>query len=182
MKRGTDLLFIHGPPAAGKLTVAKAILQIVPGELLDNHSFIDVAKPVFQFGTTEFWEMVKKTRLSAIDTAIKLDVPLLVSTSCYSHPEDYEAFEEVESIITRSNGRVFPVFLSCPPKALKDRVGNQDRVERQKLVTSSGLDEFLSHWSIAPVPRANCFKIDSEKNSEIENANTIIKHFSLKRN
>jgi tRNA uridine 5-carbamoylmethylation protein Kti12 len=37
------LLFLHGAPAVGKLTVAKALLRIVPGRLMDNHAAIDGA-------------------------------------------------------------------------------------------------------------------------------------------
>ena len=50
------LLFIHGAPASGKLTVAKAVLQAVPGRLFDNHAAIDVARTVFDFGATRILE------------------------------------------------------------------------------------------------------------------------------
>jgi len=33
-----NLLFLHGAPATGKLTVAKALLGMVPGRLFDNHA------------------------------------------------------------------------------------------------------------------------------------------------
>ena len=39
---GMKLLFLHGSPATGKLTVAKALLGIVPGRLFDNHAGIDL--------------------------------------------------------------------------------------------------------------------------------------------
>lgn len=56
------LAFLHGPPAAGKLTVAKALLHLVPGRLFDNHAAIDVARTVFDFGTPGFWELVQGDR------------------------------------------------------------------------------------------------------------------------
>ena len=52
------LLFLHGAPAAGKLTVAKALLRIVPGRLMDNHAAIDLALTIFDFGAPGFWELV----------------------------------------------------------------------------------------------------------------------------
>lgn len=42
------LVFLHGAPATGKLTVAKALLNVVPGRLLDNHAAIDFARNVFE--------------------------------------------------------------------------------------------------------------------------------------
>jgi tRNA uridine 5-carbamoylmethylation protein Kti12 len=44
------LVFLHGAPATGKLTVAKALLNVVPGRLLDNHAAIDFARTIFEFG------------------------------------------------------------------------------------------------------------------------------------
>ena len=56
------LLFIHGAPASGKLTVARALLQAVQGKLFDNHAAIDVARTVFEFGAPGFWELVHDVR------------------------------------------------------------------------------------------------------------------------
>jgi hypothetical protein len=44
------LVFLHGAPAVGKLTVAKALLCLVPGRLFDNHAAMDLALTVFDFG------------------------------------------------------------------------------------------------------------------------------------
>ena len=49
------LLFLHGAPATGKLTVAKALLGMVPGRLFDNHAAIDLARTIFDFGCTFRW-------------------------------------------------------------------------------------------------------------------------------
>ena len=56
------LLLLHGAPAAGKLTVAKALLGMVPGRLFDNHVAIDLALTIFDFGAPGFWELVHSVR------------------------------------------------------------------------------------------------------------------------
>ena len=53
-RQAMKLIFIHGAPASGKLTVAKALLRIVPGRLFDNHAAIDLARTVFDFGAPGF--------------------------------------------------------------------------------------------------------------------------------
>ena len=63
------LLFLHGSPATGKLTVAKALLQTVQGRLFDNHAAIDLARTIFEFGAPGFWELVHSVRYAAFDTA-----------------------------------------------------------------------------------------------------------------
>jgi hypothetical protein len=63
------LIFLHGAPAAGKLTVAKALPRAVPGRLFDNHAAIDVARTVFDFGAPGFWSLVHTVRSSVLDAA-----------------------------------------------------------------------------------------------------------------
>jgi hypothetical protein len=60
------LLFLHGAPAAGKLTVAKAVLGLVPGRLFDNHVAVDTALTVFEFGAPGFWELVHNIRCETL--------------------------------------------------------------------------------------------------------------------
>jgi tRNA uridine 5-carbamoylmethylation protein Kti12 len=48
------LIFLHGAPASGKLTVATALLKALPARLLDNHAAIDAARTVFDIGAPGF--------------------------------------------------------------------------------------------------------------------------------
>ena len=73
------LVFLHGSPAVGKLTVAKALLSMVSGRLFDNHAAIDLARTVFDFGAPGFWDLVHRVRTSAIDAADAHGVSLVVT-------------------------------------------------------------------------------------------------------
>src|SRR6202011_538958 len=112
------LIFIHGAPAAGKLTVAKALLRTVPGRLFDNHAAIDVAQTVLDFGAPGFWELVQIVRSSVLEAAAERGVPLVVATCCYADPEDRPAFEQFEAILQRHGGEMLPVFLRCSKKEI----------------------------------------------------------------
>ena len=98
------LLFIHGSPAVGKLTVAKALLRIVPGRLMDNHAVIDFVRTIFDFDAPGFWPLIHDVRYSALDAAATNGVPLLVTTFCYAEPEDRDQFGKFESIMQRRGG------------------------------------------------------------------------------
>lgn len=131
------LIFIHGAPASGKLTVARALQKIVPAKLFDNHAAIDFAKTVLDFGAPGFWELVHSAKVTALEAAARHGVPILIFTGCYSEPDDRQNFEEREAIVTRNGGCLFPVFLSCSDAIREQRVGNRDRVERQKMAWCS---------------------------------------------
>lgn len=173
------LLYLHGPPASGKLTIAKAVLKQIPGRLFDNHAAIDLARTVFDFGSEGFWSLVARIRLEVIREAAKHGVPTIVMTSCYSHPQDYETFLEIESAVQDKGGALLPVFLDCDQSELSARVANQDRVDRQKIRNEEDLRGFLNQWNIGPVPRENCHRLRSDETSPSETAARIIQHFGL---
>ena len=150
------LLFLHGAPAAGKLTVAKALLGMVPGRLFDNHAAIDLARTIFDFGAPGFWELVHTVRYAALDAAAEHGVPLVVTTFCYVEPDDRPQFEKFEEIMQRHGGELLPVFLHCSREEAARRVGNPDRVERRKMTSEESLIRYLDTYKFSPVPRPDC--------------------------
>jgi hypothetical protein len=173
------LLFLHGAPAAGKLTVAKALLGMVPGRLSDNHAAIDMALTVFDFGAPGFWELVHSLRCATFDAAAQHDAGLVVTTFCYVEPEDRAQYEETEAIVRRHGGELLPVFLRCSREEAARRVGNPDRAERRKLTSAEILMRDFDRYDFSPVPRADCLKLDTEARPAEATAREIIAHFGL---
>jgi hypothetical protein len=173
------LLFLHGSPASGKLTVAKALLGTVPGRLFDNHAAIDLARTIFDFGAPGFWELVHSVRCAAFDAAAEHGVSLVVTTFCYAEPEDRAQYEKFEEIIQRRGGELLPVFLHCSRAEAARRVGNPDRIERRKMSSAESLSRYLDSYHFAPVPRPDCLKLDTEVKSAEATAREIISHFGL---
>jgi len=173
------LVFIHGAPAAGKLTTAKALIDRVSGRLFDNHSAIDVARTVFEFGTPEFWELVQATRVLVLESALTHGLPLVVMTSVYVDPTDLPRFEQFESVVQQKGGQLLPVFLQCSDGEIARRVGNSDRAARKKMTSEKSLRDFMDQNKVAPIPRPNCLLLDSEARSAEANAQEIIRHYGL---
>jgi hypothetical protein len=173
------LVFLHGAPAAGKLTVARALLEIVPGRLFDNHSAIDVARTVFDFGAPGFWELVQSVQCSVLEAATTQGVPMVVTTYCYADPDDLPAFRQFEAIVESPGGQLLPVFLRCSREEAGRRIGNPDRVARGKISTGQGLDRFLDQFDLTPVPRADCLNLDTDSSSPQTTAKMIARHFKL---
>ena len=173
------LLFLHGAPAAGKLTVAKALLRIVPGRLTDNHAAIDLALTVFDFGAPGFWELVQNVREAALEAAAERDVPLLVTTFCYAEPEDRVYFGRVEQIMQRYDGELLPVFLHCSREEALRRVGNPDRVARRKISSGEHLIRDLDRYDLTAVPRTDCLRLDTSIHPADVTAQHIVQYFRL---
>ena len=162
-----------------KLPVAKALLQLVPGRLMDNHAAIDLALTIFDFGAPGFWELVHDVRRSAMNAAAEHRVPLLVTTFCYAEPEDREQFGQIEAIVQRDGGELLPVFLHCSREEALRRVGNPDRAARRKLTSGEQLIRDLDRYDLTAVPRPDCLRLDTGVNAADVTAQEIVRHFGL---
>lgn len=174
-----NLVLIHGAPAVGKLTVARALLEFVPGRLFDNHAAIDLARTVFDFGAPGFVQLVNDVRLLVLEAAAAQAVPLVVVTFVYAEPEDRALFEAFEAISHRRGGRVLPVFLRCATEETARRVGNADRVARGKLTSPAALAQFCAAYTITQVPRPDCLVLDTDMAPPEATARAIVDHFGL---
>jgi hypothetical protein len=172
------LLFLHGAPAAGKLTVAKAVLGLVPGRLFDNHVAVDTALTVFEFGAPGFWELVHNIRCETFAAAAEHAIPLVVTTFCYAEPSDRAQFEKFEDIARRRGGELLPVFLYCSREEAARRVGNPDRIERRKMTSQQSLTRYLDDHNFT-VPRPDVLKLNTEAILPEAIAQQIISHFGL---
>lgn len=173
------LLFLHGAPAAGKRTVAEAILARVQGRLFDNHAAIDLARTVFDFGAPGFWELVHAARVAVLEEAARRDIPLIVMTFCYAEPEDRPMLEQFESIVQRTGGSLLPAYLSCTREETVRRLGNPDRRERRKIASEDGFTRFVAQYALVPVPRADCLQLETTSAPPEATARAIISHFGL---
>lgn len=173
------LLFIHGAPAAGKLTTARALLNRVNGRLFDNHAAIDVARTVFDLGAPGYWELVQAVGMSVLHAAAERSVPLLVMTFVYVDPHDLVTFAQFEAIVARHGGELFPVLLQCSTEEIVRRIANTGRVARKKMASEQSVRDFVTRHQICAVPRAACLVLDSAANDAEANAQCIIHHFNL---
>src|SRR5262245_42758915 len=63
------LVFLYGPPAVGKLTVARAIAEQDDVRVLHNHVTFDAVAEVLAPGTLTFWAALDKIRLDLVTAA-----------------------------------------------------------------------------------------------------------------
>ena len=159
------LIWIHGPPASGKLSVARSLSALVDAGVLHNHLSIDLARPILDFGDPGFWSLVDELRLTCIRTAAESKRPMLLYTSCYDDPYDRPVLERYEGVLKQTGSSLVPVFLHCEVAELERRVGNDDRKQAGKITTASALRKTLSEWNCIPIPRDNCITIDTTTGS-----------------
>ena len=126
------LVFIHGPLAAGKLTIARELELITGFRLFHNHLTIDLVTVLFDFGSEPFIRLRESIWLNTFAEAAKSETSLIFtfqpeSTVPTSFPE------EVVRVVDHHGGRVVFVELDCPEDEIEIRVEADSRSEFGKL-------------------------------------------------
>jgi hypothetical protein len=143
------LVFIHGPPASGKLTVGRELQSITGFKLFHNHLTVDLLESTFEFGSLPFVELREQIWLSVFREAARSDVSLIFTfaperTVRTSFPA------AAESAVLSEGGRILFVSLRCAEQELERRLSDPTRsafgklrsVERYRELRDSGVFEF----------------------------------------
>lgn len=177
------LIIIHGPPAAGKLTVANALAAKTGFRVFHNHLTIDCVRPVVEFGTNAFWRVNQRVRLVVIEEAAREGIDV-IQTFVYAKGADDDNFAEFISAVEESHGEVHLVLLHCTNDERKRRIIDESRVRIGKLTDPATVDRsHLQHDLLSPFTgRENeTLVIDTTHFSPDETANASLSGSDLRR-
>jgi hypothetical protein len=171
------LIYIYGPPASGKLTVATRLCELTGIPLFHNHLTVNAVLPVFPFGSPPFIEAVRVMRRGVFEAAAKAGISLIyTNNSAWSGPDPRARFEEAgeaaRAIMAGHGGRTVFVRLTAPHSALEERVANESRRAHEKLVDVVRLRELLADFDASPL-HPDDLLIDTGLTSPEESARII---------
>lgn len=126
------LVFLYGPPAAGKLTVARALADAYDMRVLDNHVSLDPALRLFEFGSPEVHELVTRLRVELIGAGARAGLDV-VSTFVYGHPADREHVARILGAAEDAGALVTRVQLLPRREVLERRVLDESRNDTTKI-------------------------------------------------
>ena len=176
------LIFLYGPPAVGKLTVAKALADITGYRIFHNHLTFDLAAALFQPFSRPFMLLCNELRLRTIELAATYGLGGMVFTFCYAHPYDDDFVDRIREVVASAGGEICFVQLACELDELKRRVVAPDRAQFGKLTSPDGLEETLSRYDLlTPIPDSDTLSIDNTHIGPLEVAERIVVHFGLGR-
>jgi predicted kinase len=172
------LVYIYGPPASGKLTVAGRLSELTGMPLFHNHLTVNALRPVFAFGSPPFVEANRKMRLAVFEAAARAGISLIfTNNSAWSGPDPRTRFEEAADssrrIMESHGGRTVFVRLTASQPALEERVANESRRAHDKLVDVVRLRELLAELDPSPL-HPDDLTIDTGQLSPEESARTIM--------
>jgi predicted kinase len=172
------LVYIYGPPASGKLTIAGRLSELTGIPLFHNHLTVNAVRPVFAFGSPPFVEAVRKMRHAVFEAAARAGISLIfTNNSAWSGPDPRARFEEAADssrrIMESHGGRTVFVRLTAPRSALEERLANESRRAHGKLLDVARLRELLAELDPSPL-HPDDLTIDTGQLSPEESARTIM--------
>lgn len=132
-----DVVFLHGPPAAGKLTLGRRLAERLGIPLFHNHLTVDLVATLFPFGSPGFVALRERIWLEAFQVAARAGRSFVFTFN----PEatvDPELVGHLEQAVTTAGGRVLYVELRCSEGEIERRLGDASRARFGKL-TDLGL-------------------------------------------
>lgn len=177
------LLFIYGPPAAGKLTVATVLAEQTGYKLLDNHKAIDYLAEIFPRRNPAYSkirsQLGRKIRVDIFAAAAKADVNLVTTFAPISEGM-HDFVRAVKEAVESNGGEFCPVQLLPSQEVLEQRVFGEFRKDR-KIDNLERWHEVVDNnpGAFEPFPDVEHLIIDNSDLSPEETARQISQHYHV---
>jgi hypothetical protein len=173
-----QVVFIYGPPASGKLTIARELAKRTGMALFHNHLIVDAVEAVFPFGSEASVRLREQFWLEVLAEAARGGRSLIFTFT--PEPTVRPAFpDQVRELIRRAGGEVIFVALTVPPQEQERRLAAPGRAAFGKLRSLDVLrrlrDELSACGAAMPQP---AFAIDTAAVEPAAAAEAIIRAMS----
>ena len=176
-----DLILLYGPPAAGKLTVARELSKLSGYKVFHNQLSIDLSLELFEFGTKEFEELSETIKSKVFEIAAGKKEGKLIFTFCYAHPCDLPYVDKIINQFEKYGGKIYLYQILCGKDILLKRVSEPSRKDHQKIQSVDKLNEIISRYDLfTPVPDRGSVLVDTGANSPQESAQIIFEDIKIK--
>lgn len=131
------VVHINGHPGTGKLTIARALQNMMPGaRLLDNHALLDPALALYDRGTPEMQALREVIRTVVFQAAKQVDpeVPIILTDAL--DDSDYAAalfYTHVVGLTDTTKRPLFRFILDIDEDENIHRIQSPERHNRRKL-------------------------------------------------
>lgn len=168
------VLFIYGPVASGKLTIARLVAERTGLPLFHNHLIVDAVAAVFPFGSPEFIRLREHFWMETLSTAAEARQSLIFTFA----PEATVAGDfpdRVSRLVEAAGGEVIFVALDVAPDEQERRLVDPSRMAFGKLRSPEILRDL--HESMTACMRAMpqpSLRIDTAAMTPAQAADAIV--------
>lgn len=172
------LIFIYGPPAVGKLTVAEKLSESTKISVFHNHHSRDLVKDIYGENLMHHYALVDKIRLDVMEYCTQNNTNLIF-TYVYGGIEDDVKVKSFIERIESNGGQILFVELTADTDDLINRVDNDSRKRFKKLLDKKIMTALTEDMSKFTIPYVNALKINTSEKDPEESAKLIVSEFNL---
>lgn len=150
-----ELVFIYGPVACGKLTIARALGRTTGYAVFHNHLIVDAVAAVFPFGSERFVRLRERLWLDLLREAAEARRSTIFMFA--PEPTVADGFaQRVAEAVKAAGGRTHFVQLTVPASVQEQRLTAPSRAEFGKLRSLELLRELRPQFEASEraMPRA----------------------------
>ncbi|MDB5159985.1 MAG: hypothetical protein JWO99_248 [Candidatus Saccharibacteria bacterium] len=173
------LLFLYGPPASGKLTIAEKLSASTDIPLFHNHLSRDLVQNIYKDALRQHYALVDTIRFEVLDYCAKHDTDLIF-TYVYEGTDDDRDIRRFIDIIESNHGEVHFVELTANREDLIKRVDSDSRKQYKKLTDPVKMAKITEKMDIYSIPFVESLKINTSELDPEAAVKLIAEAFSLK--
>ncbi len=174
------LIFLHGMPGVGKLTVARKLAAVTGFKLFHNHLTVDLVGSVFEFGSPPFVELREEIWLEVFSKAAKAGLDGLIFTFAFEPSVKSNFIQNVRRVVEDSGGEVDFVKLECSLVELERRITDSSREQFGKLTSLAQFRELENAGTfVDPGVVENRLVLDTTNLNPADAANRIVRELGL---
>ncbi|CAI2291631.1 AAA family ATPase [Vibrio parahaemolyticus] len=171
------VVWIHGAPASGKLTVAKELSSQYGYKLLHNHLAVDLSLSIYdKFGEKDFHEFTDSIRRTTLKKAKDLGVTHVVLTWVVCSQLHQREIQGYLDFFQSEQMDVYPIHLAPSKEELLRRVVADSRKSTYKISCIKQLSEYLEQCEYAPISTDNTLTINNTSLSPEQVVERIVSH------
>ena len=175
------LIFLHGLPGVGKLTVARELSKLTGFKVFHNHLTVDLVVSVFEFGSQPFVELREKVWLAVFSQAVAAELGGLIFTFAFDRTVRSSFIENMRGVVEAAGDEVLFVELSCSVEELERRIEQPSRKGFGKLNSVGRFRELKEAGAfVDPGIPADRLVVDTTELSASDAARQIVSMLGLK--
>lgn len=166
------LILLYGPPAVGKLTVARELSKITGISLFHSHMILNDIAEIFGYDNPIRRKLEFEFKTRIIEEAVAEGRNIITTGSITRDNTHY--YESLIKLVEKKRGVVFLVQIKAEKETLFERVRHESR--KQKINSAEKLEEFFGRYpeNLERFGKGNKLVIDTTKLSPEECAKQIV--------